>query len=201
MILVIDGYNLLNEMYRHKLVSEKQLRFFLKKISDYSLIKDHQVTLVFDGYNNFDIYSQEYKNVSLYFSKNISADDYIKDYIHINRFKDLAVVSSDLEIYRNAVSLGIVTIKSSAFLYLMNKAEAPLESQEQKSSKTIAIKLKGQIHKISEDENPELDKLMSELSDVAYYKVEEKAQERNEQESKKKLSKSEKKILTVRKKL
>jgi len=200
MILVIDGYNLLNEMYRQKLVSESQLRFFIKKIANYVVFKGHQAIVAFDGYNKFDIYSQDYKNISLCFSKNISADDYIKDYIFINKSENIAVVSSDLEIYRSALSLGIVTIKSSAFLYLMNDAGSCLIGFGN-TTKNSPTKLKGPIYKSSEDENSELDQLMAESGNVPYYKLEENIQNTKESVSNKKLSKSERKILTIRKKL
>lgn len=200
MILVIDGYNLLNEMYKQKLVSENQLRFFIQKISNYAVIKDHNVILVFDGYNSFDVYSQDYANISLYYSKDISADEYIKDYIYINKTKSLAVVSSDLEIYRSALSLGIVTIKSCAFLYLMNEtASQPVKCGA--VGKSATSKLKGPIYKSSEEENPELDQLMSESSNIPYYKLEENPQDTKNSIPQKKLSKSERKILNIRKKL
>jgi len=200
MILVIDGYNLLNEMYRHKLVNENQLRFFIQKIANYSMVKNHQIILVFDGYNTFDIYSQENKHISIYFSKNISADDYIKDYIFMHRVEDIAVVSSDLEIYRTAVSLGIVTIKSSAFLYLMNESLKD-RGHHGDNKKNNVVKLKGPIHKSSKEDNLELDKLMAESENIPFYKLEETIQHAKEPISLKKLSKSDKKILNIKKKL
>jgi len=200
MILVIDGYNLLNEMYRQKLVSESQLRSFIKKIANYVAFKGHKAIIAFDGYNKFDIYSQDYKNISLYYSKNISADDYIKEYIFMNKSENVAVVSSDLEIYRSALSLGIVTIKSSAFLYLMNGASSG-SMDVGNSTKNSATKLKGPIYKSSAEENSELDELMAESGNVLYYKLEENMQHTKESISQKKLSKSERKILTIRKKL
>lgn len=198
MILIIDGYNLLNEMYKQRLVNENQFRFFVKKISSYASIKKHEVILVFDGYNTFDIYRQDYDNVTIYFSKDISADDYIKDYLHSNKSQNIAVVTSDLEIYSVAASLGIVTIKSAAFLFLMNES---IEKEINQPHKKSAIKLDGQIYKSSEEYNPELDELMAESTNIPYYKLEEDEESKKEQSSQKKLSKSERKILKIRKKL
>lgn len=193
MILVIDGYNLLHEIQKHQLASESELYHFLKKISNYGVIKNHQILVIFDGYDRFDLYRHSYKNLSIRFSKDITADDYIKDYLYGNRSKELGVVSSDLEIFREAQKLKVVTIKSSAFVTL-------LKQTHEEVSKNPKNKLTGQIYKISEEENPELDKLMEEASNMSYYKVEEDASKHN-QSTEKKLSKNERKLLKITKKL
>lgn len=198
MILVIDGYNVLNELYRQKLVHENQFRSFVQKISNYVVKKGHQAVLVFDGYSAFDIHRTDYPQVVLYYAKTISADEYIQDYLYNYQTVELAVVSSDLEIYRYAMSLNIVTIQSAAFLALINQAAPDITSQT--SAKGSSVKLKGPLHKSSTDENPELDLLMAESGNIPCYKLEESLPNTKSAPSKK-LTKSEKRVLMIRKKL
>ncbi len=194
MILIIDGYNLLNQIYKQKQISQNQFDVFIKKIEDYAISKKHTAIIVFDGYDIWDTYKHNVKHLTFVFSKEISADDYIKEFIEKNKSKDLIVVSSDSEIYQAAAALGIVTIESDAFA--LN-----LKQFGMKGSKPSTKKLEGQIYKISEEENPELDILMEESSEVPCYKIEQEYSAENDQPKSKKLSKSEKKILKISKKL
>lgn len=191
-MIIIDAYNLLKQIIKSSEATERERRAFIDDISLYAKNKNVDVLLVFDGgssprtelFNKFGI-------KIVYSGYQASADDYIKEYIIKNHRFSILLVSSDRALYAVASRYRITTIDALAFYALMQEEFA-------KKPKILMQKSNAQAQKLHVDEiNVELDQLMFE-SDYVLLKDEAQQKERNTAKS---LTKKEKKLLKIIKKL
>src|SRR5690349_11587596 len=78
MILIIDGYNVLKQVYG-KQIDEKLRTHFIKKLQQYASKKGHHLIVIFDGYFHDDAsYTKSKRLEVIYSGLNLSADDVIK---------------------------------------------------------------------------------------------------------------------------
>lgn len=124
MIIVVDAYNLLHAMpsYKKTLTDQERIRF-IKQLGAYGRRKGHKMVVVFDG-GRFEWPNKEklHSVYVVYSGIHESADDYIKEYLHLHRAQELLLVSSDREINRVADHLSIASINSFDFYQLLKEA-------------------------------------------------------------------------------
>ena len=128
MLIIIDGYNLIRQsktLRRYEVKSlEAGRNALFSRLSDYQRIKEHRVTVVFDGWQGEDRFEERdrFKGVDIIYSGyGDYADDVIKRLIE-NSEEETIVVSSDREIISHAENYGKTALSSAEFEALMNKA-------------------------------------------------------------------------------
>lgn len=164
MLFLVDGYNLLKSIFRKSFISKNEIDWFMINISRYARKKNHEMIIVFDGFNA-DHYNYKYDNhVYVIYSQNVTADEYIKNYIKNNKLNNSAViVSSDLDITKFAAKFDIPSIDSLLFF---DKVQNNIEKESKTKSLNIKIQnSSGQLYKFNQDNkddevNKELDELM-----------------------------------------
>lgn len=194
MIVIIDGYNILKSRYKESFLSKECIDRFVRKLEVYSKVKNHKIILVFDGgefrWANYIDKSLNLKIVETGYHND--ADSYIINYIESNRHKDIIVVSNDNEIKAHAAGLNMPVIDSDAFYQILDASNI---------SKNI-IEANSSIKKFSNNSNQELDALM--INTNVQYKKEDSMLNNssiNQKKNSKKLSKLERKLLKIIKKL
>jgi predicted RNA-binding protein with PIN domain len=191
MILLLDGYNLLKYILRKDFVSEKDRALFIARLLSYAQHKKHTIILVFDG-GPYDRPTYERKGIVsvLYAGGSQSADDVIKEYAERHQASQLVLVSSDRELQSFASRRQVATIDAATFATLMReRKEPPLK----------IVKSTEVAHKLQDKTNLELDALMQEGSTYILYKDE--SPKKNNESDKHRLSKEERKLLKIKKKL
>ncbi|HPD57813.1 MAG TPA: NYN domain-containing protein [Smithellaceae bacterium] len=128
MFIIIDGYNLIRQsktLRRYEVKSLEAGRAALfSLLSDYQKIKEHRITVVFDGWQGeqrFEERDRYYDVDIIYSGYGDYADDVIKRMIE-NAEEETIVVSSDREIISFAENYGKTALSSAEFEALMNKA-------------------------------------------------------------------------------
>lgn len=118
--LLIDGYNLIGISHSNLQQAREEI---IKDLSLYSKIKDHDITLVFDGWQSGNMDESRTRSAGLtviYSRHGEKADDLIKRLI-ANTTVHWIIISSDREIYDFAVSKDHAAIRSDEFeTYLYN---------------------------------------------------------------------------------
>jgi predicted RNA-binding protein with PIN domain len=164
MILLIDAYNLLKQIFGPE-VSEQECLTYIKNLNTYSSIKHHKIIIIFDG--GFFEYSTKEKQGNITridAGRGRTADEMIMEYIATHKTQEMVLVSSDRELGRYASNHGIIAIDSIFFNYFVQQAI-------KKPEKLIAINHKVQkLH--PEDHNEKLDALMHEASHNVTHKPE-----------------------------
>ncbi|MCL4360753.1 NYN domain-containing protein [Candidatus Dependentiae bacterium] len=195
MIIIIDAYNFLKRNVKDKFITESQRQQFLNLLNNYAKKKiNNNVIIVFDGGSGIRPEIDTFKNVTVIYSGvNFTADDVIKEHIEKlaaqNKSANSILVSSDRELKTFASSYKVEILDPEDFFKIIQ-----LTLQEKK---LVTKPNFGNIIKFEQDErNEDLDKLMQEAATISTFKedfVEEDKQE--------KLSKKEKKLLNLLKKL
>ncbi len=188
MIIVIDAYNLLKQLFR-KQITQKERGWFESLAAEYARKKQHTLYLVFDG-GSFTRPTAERKGslVIVYSGTKETADDVIKAYIDEKESKEILLVSTDRQLNRYANQQGIPSLDSLDFYTLMKET----------TEKGVGLKkAHGKVHKVSERESPELDLLMEQAASMSYYKEEELVDEKMHKTP----AKTERRMLALLKKL
>jgi predicted RNA-binding protein with PIN domain len=112
--LLIDGYNLIGTA--HDNLEEKRSHL-IRALSEYSLRKGHDITLVFDGWKSgfpFETKTRAAHITIIYSKLGVTADSVIRRMIQDIR-RDWIVVSSDRQISEFATSKDLAAISSEEF--------------------------------------------------------------------------------------
>ena len=192
MIVVVDGYNILKKMIGTQFASQKQQALFMKLLNSYAQKKNISLILVFDG--GLSSWPEKYvlnpKITVIYAGKQLTADDYIKEYLVAHKKEDIVLASSDRELNRFAAKENITSLDASVFIQLLQETTVLRASQQ---------KVATSLRKITDEYNEEVDALMQELGDVPQKKI---VQEKNDlKKDPTKLSKYERELLKKLKKL
>lgn len=188
MRIIIDGYNVLKKMYHDTFIEETQRLKFLNELQFYKKKKNHEILVVFDGGVFSYPVKEHYKDIIvIYPGANRSADDYIEEYVSYKHGEQL-LVSSDRELCSAVAEHEVVSIDAHIFYELMKETISPQKTQK---------KTDDYLRKLSQEKNITLDELMAEASESLDYKPE----DQDEFEHPKKLSKLEKKLYNLVKKL
>lgn len=156
MYIIVDGYNLIKQIFNVSRVCEKKRDNYVAQLVKKAAAKGHKLVMVFDGGSfNFPQIQDQGKYVLIYSGYRESADDVIKEYVADNRNLELLVVTSDREIRNFAHNLGVDTIDSIGFNKIIENSRPKQASQVVKKN-TASIKT-------STLENSELDALMMDV--------------------------------------
>ncbi len=190
MIIIIDGYNVLKNVYQ-SVVDAHQREIFIQQLNAYAEKKGHTILLVFDGGLLSYPYKETRQKVILVFSgRGQTADDYIMNYILTHARSNMLLISTDRALNRFALQHQVTSLDALAFYRIMQEtlARAPVQLKDQ------------QIHKMTEEKNIELDRLMQESITKVQRKKEDLQEKAKEQKSDR-LSKKERELLNKLKKL
>lgn len=156
MILVIDGYNLLKKLHGPE-VSEAQRSAFVNLMGRYTKKRHHKVMVVFDGGPYYYPSSEKQKGVVVWYSgQNQSADDLIVTYAQEHRNKELLVVTLDRELCSKVGESRAETIEP---LFFYEKVQSVCRPEKKSPSETT-----GDVLKLSEEQDDEIDRLMYEAA-------------------------------------
>jgi hypothetical protein len=180
MILLIDGYNILKQIYEGRNVGDKERAAFLSLLSKYGRRKQHAVVVVFDGGPYQWTHKERLGNVSIVYSGvRETADDYIKHYIQTHETKDVLLVSADNELVQWASRYHKPSIVPLDFYALMHDA-----LDETGEGKILPVD--GQVVKTTEQKSGELDELMKRASSRVHVKKEDNGHPAQDRLSKRK---------------
>ncbi|MBI4697501.1 MAG: NYN domain-containing protein [Nitrospirae bacterium] len=162
--ILIDGYNLIG--IAHKSL-EKARNDIIKALSEYSRLKGHDITIVFDGWKTGQAAETKLRTggVNIIYSRLAeNADSVIKKIIS-EAVKPWVVVSSDREISAFADRKGLVSLTAGEFegrLYSAlstgsQKNEEPFEDDEDVDS--VPARQKGNPRKLSQKQKKKINAL------------------------------------------
>ncbi len=193
MIILIDAYNLLKHMIKSDHASQNQINKFIKLIQNYSQAKKRNILLVFDGDVEDLLVCEQQDRVKIIFTGPYkSADDHIKRLVSEHR-KNYILVSSDRELCSFVASYNVPTVDVDAFVVLLSKSNKYGISVKKSSENVYKMP--------TSKSNPQLDALMIEGSRNIMKKNEQEVYAKREKSKSKTLSREEKKILRLVKKL
>lgn len=189
MHIIIDGYNVLKQMLQKTDITQMQRRAFIAMLGKYAKKKNHRIAIVFDGGDtSWPSHEKDHGITVMYSGFKYSADDLIKKQMD-QKVHNLIIITSDNDIKATAASKNITTIDALEF-YRLVKDEVYTKKESKKDA---------QLVKTSDEENPLLDSLMHQYSQVMY-KPEDDQQE-NRRPKSHTLSKKEREYLQKIKKL
>jgi predicted RNA-binding protein with PIN domain len=167
MIILIDAYNLLKQLYTGEYITDQECQEYIAELNRYNNIKHHTIILMFDG-GFFDMSSQhkEGQVLVVYAGRNQTADQAIKNYLRSNHNKDLLLVTADRELIDFAQKFDTVSIDPIIFDRYVKRALKKSDEKMRMAEQPVQ-KLP------SEDESEELDRLMEQASEVIMQKPEE----------------------------
>ena len=191
MNILIDGYNLLKQIFTGKEIAQAERDRFIKKLQEYAHRKGHSIFIVFDGGSHPRPTKEKNGPVSVIYSGyKDSADDVIKHYLDEKILKNLLVVTTDRQLNSYADQYGIPSLDSVDFYQILSQKEPQVQGYKKSS---------GQAQKLRSDEPlTQLDILMQEGSQMLQHKNEEPSQVEHPLKTS---SKIEKRMLAILKKL
>lgn len=117
--LVVDGYNIINHWSRLKELMDHRLEDARDALVDlmqgYGRLKNLEVVVVFDAYNNGEMIQEEVVHgVRLvYTKKNQTADSYIEKFIHdLHPLHEVTVATSDYMLQKMILASGGIRISA-----------------------------------------------------------------------------------------
>jgi len=154
MVLLIDAYNVIKMALGKAHIRDDERAQFVTDLSSYAKKKGLTIVAVFDGGPSLRAHEESTQRITVVYSGiKQSADDYIKQYLHVHKGRDILMVSSDRELAAWASQVGIPSLDAPHFYALMRAAlkrtTGPLKNH------TVAVKT-------SREEHGELDELMEE---------------------------------------
>ena len=163
--ILIDGYNLIGIAHRD---IEKARHDLIQKLGAYANIKQHNITVVFDGWKNGQAAEtkQRMGGITVIFSRiGEKADDVIKDMLSSGA-KSWIAVSSDREIYdfaekKNFAALTADQFEEKLFLALEGMAQNNGEERwkDDEDRCPIQARKKGNPQKLSRKEKRKIEAL------------------------------------------
>ena len=195
MILLIDAYNVLKQGDKVQYITDEQQKVFIKHLMEYARNKGHTIMVIFDGGSSW--FPEEYVQGPvrvIYAGSNTTADSIIKERIPLLDPLNTLLITSDRALRKYAASYNIVSIESSLFKQYSKIQQPPASSLTILKDPSKPRKLKG--HKSSS----EVDDLMERASRVILYKPED-GDQKERIRNRKQLSKQEKRLAEIIKKL
>ncbi len=170
MNIIIDGYNMIKQIFTKNRVLESEVRGFLNRLTQYALRKKHTIYVIFDaGPYERPTATKKGPLIQVYSGRHMSADEVIKSYIEEQVVRPMLIVTTDRQINAFAGRHRIPSIDSLDFYKLLSAAEVAPSHGSKKTA--------GKVHKLHEQEgSAELDVLMQEGAHMVYYKEEDQEQ-------------------------
>ena len=179
MIIIIDGYNLLrNIFHKEKGKLDRQRGELIRQLSYYKRKKEHEIVVVFDG-GFFNHATREIKKgvIVVFSGRRASADDWIFEYVERNKGKELLLITHDKQLIDRCKKFGTDALGVKDFYDLLQ--DSLLEDVEKEFEKEFEKKGDGDssIQKYNrnkkkvgkEIESEALDLLMAQ-TDLSEYK-------------------------------
>jgi predicted RNA-binding protein with PIN domain len=159
--LIIDGYNLIRQSDTFRRLDARSLeqgrQALLARLADYQKVRNHLITVVFDGWGgpNLESTIQKHDGITVIFTrKGEKADDWIKR--RLEKVQYGAVVTSDRDIRRYAERLGIADIPSRLFERTMEQTlfdgQRDMAGDEEGEEEFNEAKTKGPARRLSKQE-------------------------------------------------
>jgi hypothetical protein len=133
MHIIIDAYNLIKRIYPNKVTSKVQIESCVETLKQYALLKNHHLTIVFDGGLVPWPTNQDSSSLcSLWWvGVGAKADDFIKKLLE-TKFKYHLLVSCDKELVLHAQDNKIPSIEVAFFWKFVEKAVEISKENRQK---------------------------------------------------------------------
>lgn len=197
MRIIIDAYNVLKPLGSTDEVSDGKREKFIKNIAEYARSTGNQVTVVFDGGGYVrPTRLKEHGIVVIYSGYRDTADDVIKKNIDDTVARsELIIVSTDRDICNYANEKRIVTMDSLVFYRYLHDHDYQSDRLHKKIKQTGLHKREGH------ESTSELDALMEEASSMMIPHSDREIEGENEKRCGKKLSKAERYLRKIAKKL
>jgi predicted RNA-binding protein with PIN domain len=161
--LIIDGYNLIRQSHSLKRLDAQNLEqgreALLERLTAYHEVRNHPITVVFDGWGGFNLSSTRTRHAGItviYTAQGQTADEWIQ--AKVKKVPYGAVVTSDREIQRHAERAGLVAIPSREFEHRMEMAlrgdteRDIMDSEEWEEEEFVQAKRKGSAWQLSKKE-------------------------------------------------
>ena len=144
MIVVIDGYNLLKQLFPGKNCSDKQRNIFIRQLGYYKIKKTKEIKeiiVVFDA-GPFAHASREIKNgVTIIFSgQKSNADNWIIEFVERKKNEELLIITMDRRLIEACGRGGARALSSLDFYHVMQKCI--LDGPQQQSPQSMHAPLK-----------------------------------------------------------
>lgn len=163
MILIIDGYNLIKHITGRKSVSHAELTQFINEIALYVKSRTLRASIVFDGGQSAYPEISKHGALTVIFSGyKESADEFIINYVTNHKDYEILLISDDRQLCEHVKTAGKQTFGTYDFYYKFIK-QKPADRATQSSAPLV---------KLTAQDQPELDELMSDASYDAPYKSE-----------------------------
>ena len=126
--IIIDGYNLIRQSAELSRLDRRDLQegreALLDMLAAYKKIKRHQITVVFDGTDDYSLYRQrdQSKGIRVLFSRRGETADAVIKRMADKEKEGALVVSSDRDVAAFAVSRKAATISSPDFMDKLSMA-------------------------------------------------------------------------------
>lgn len=120
MHIIIDGYNLIGILHKN---IEKAREDLIDNLINYRKIKNHEITVVFDAYNQR--YNSEYSSFRggvriIYTKLGVTADEVIKRLISEVR-REWVVITSDKDVAKYTWSMYSIPVPSDIFSNILDR--------------------------------------------------------------------------------
>jgi predicted RNA-binding protein with PIN domain len=161
--IIIDGYNLIRQSDSLSRLDAQNLEqgreALLDRLVEYKKVRNHPITVVFDGWGGFNLSSTrtKHKGITVFFTaQGQTADEWIKQ--RVGEVQYGAVVTSDREIQEHAERFGLAAISSPEFERRMEAALAgeieggTLDDEEWEEEELVVAKRKGSARQLSKKE-------------------------------------------------
>jgi predicted RNA-binding protein with PIN domain len=161
--IIIDGYNLIRQSHSLKRLDAQNLEqgreALLERLVEYKKVRNHPITVVFDGWGGFNLSSTRTRHEGItvvYTAQGQTADEWIQ--ARVRKVQYGAVVTSDREIQRHAERSGLVTIPSPTFEQRMEVALTEetdgdmMDEEEWEDEEPAQAKRKGPARQLSKKE-------------------------------------------------
>jgi len=124
MTYLIDGYNLIGAMSYISLSDPDKESKLTSLLNDSPLLKKHKATVIFDGKGDLATTETRLKigKITVIYTENTStADDLIKDKLHMAQPNNIILVSSDRELINRAKKYKIKSVSSPDFIKIITQ--------------------------------------------------------------------------------
>ncbi len=160
--IIIDGYNLIGIAHKNL---EKARNDIIEKLSEYTRLKRHDITIVFDGWKSGQGAETKMRigNVNIIYSRLGEKADFVIKKILSDDIRPWIVISSDREISDFADKKDFVSIKSDEFEDKLDAFFNPDEEDVLKNDEIDAgyrrHRRKGNPQKLSQKQKKKIDAL------------------------------------------
>lgn len=206
MVIIIDAYNFLKQKFLGQFINENQRRNFINRLRAYAKQKQHSIEIVFDGGEYYWPTRKKEDHITVTYSGNRSADDIIKEVIPSLDPQNSLIISSDHEICNLARDNNVFSMDPFEF---DNFVEITISTKKfeknnlEKDKNMLKNRSKNnQLIRYEDTNSPVLDELMENSTDIMLKKEEDDLVEKqNRIKPRHHVSREEKKIMSIIKKL